>query len=81
LEENGIQELRSEVQSLLAEAYLREGRVDEAERAAQRALEIALEQESPLDEGVARRVLGQVYRAWGDRETGAEHFRGAGREA
>jgi tetratricopeptide (TPR) repeat protein len=68
LEGNGIQELRSEVQSLLAEAYLREGQVDEAERAARRALEIALEQESPLDEGVARRVLGQVYRARGDRE-------------
>jgi tetratricopeptide (TPR) repeat protein len=81
LEENGIQELRSEVQSLLAEAYLREGQVGEAERAARRALEIALEQESPLDEGVARRVLGQVYRARGDRETGAEHFQGAGREA
>lgn len=68
LEENDIQELRSEVQSLLAEAYLQEKRVDEAERAARRALEIALEQESPLDEGVARRALGRVYWARGDRE-------------
>ena len=68
LEENDVQELRSEVQSLLAEAYLQEKRVDEAERAAQQALEIALEQGSPLDEGVARRVLGRLYRARGGRE-------------
>lgn len=68
LEENDIQELRSEVQSLLAEAHRREGRLDEAERVAGRALEIALEQETPLDEGVARRVLGQVYRAQGDQK-------------
>jgi tetratricopeptide (TPR) repeat protein/class 3 adenylate cyclase len=70
LEEHDIQELRSEVQSLLAEAYLQEGRVDEAEQAAGRALETALEQESPLDEEMARRVLEQVYRVRGDRETG-----------
>jgi predicted ATPase/class 3 adenylate cyclase len=68
LEKSDVQELRSEVQSLLAEAYLQEGRVNEAARAARLALEIALEQESPLDQGVARRVLGQVYRARGDRE-------------
>jgi len=70
LEENDIYELRSEVQSLLAEAHMREGRVNEAEQAALRALEIALEQESPLDEETARRVLEQVYRTRDDREAG-----------
>ncbi len=81
LEENDIQELRSEVQSLLAEAYLREGRIDEAERAARMALEIALEQESPLDEGVARRILAQVHRMRNDRGAGADHLQRTGREA
>jgi tetratricopeptide (TPR) repeat protein len=71
LQENDIQELRSEVQSLLAETYLRGRRFDEAQRAAGQALEIAVGQESPLDEGVARRVLGRVHRALGDWE-GAE---------
>jgi tetratricopeptide (TPR) repeat protein len=66
LVKHDIQELRSEVQSLLAEAYLREGQPDRAEQAARRALEIAREQGSLPDEGVARRVLGWVYRAQGD---------------
>jgi tetratricopeptide (TPR) repeat protein/class 3 adenylate cyclase len=71
LEENDIQELRSEVQSLLAEAYLREKQLDEAARAAQQALAIAVQQKAQLDEGVARRMLGRVQNAQGDQQ-GAE---------
>jgi tetratricopeptide (TPR) repeat protein len=68
LQEHDIQDLRSEVQSLLAETYLRDKPLDEAESAAKCALDIALEQESPVDEGVARRTLAWVYAAQGDRE-------------
>lgn len=66
LEENNIQELRSEVQGLLAEAYLRKGRLEEAEQAARLALAIAEGRKALLDEGVARRVLGRAYSAQGD---------------
>jgi class 3 adenylate cyclase/tetratricopeptide (TPR) repeat protein len=75
LEENDIQELRSEVQSWLTEAHLRAGRLDKAKGAAQRALEIALEQASPLSEGVARRALGRVYRAQGDSKQAERELR------
>jgi adenylate cyclase len=81
LEKGDVHELRSEVQSLLAEAYLREARIDEAEHAARRALKIALEQESSLDEEMARRILDQVHQARGNQKAGADPGQGTGREA
>jgi tetratricopeptide (TPR) repeat protein len=64
-ETHDIREWLVLIQIPLAEIHLRHGRPGEARRAAEVALEQAVEQGSRVKEGVARRMLGRIYQAQG----------------
>ena len=56
-----IKDLLPQAERDIAQSFLQEGLLDEAEEAAKRALEAATEPLSCIDLGVAQRVIGQVY--------------------
>jgi tetratricopeptide (TPR) repeat protein len=60
LQKHEIWDLLSQAERDIAQSFLREGRLDEAEEAARRALEAASEPLSWTDLGAAQRILGQV---------------------
>ncbi len=65
LDELKITYLRAEVERSMAEAFLQEGDLEQAEQAANRAIALAVAQESGSDEGIGLRVLGAVQYAQG----------------
>lgn len=65
LDELKITYLRAEVERSMAEAFLQEGELEQAEQAANNAIALALAQESGSDEGIGLRVLGAVQYAQG----------------
>ncbi len=64
-EVHDIQEWLVLIQIPLAEIHLRHGNLDEAQQAAEEALELAMGQGSKVKEGVARRMLGRIYQVQG----------------
>lgn len=64
--DSNTRDFLSEIERKLAEACLLEGNLPEAEAAANRAIEIATEQEAESDLGSAQRALGYVYQAQGN---------------
>ncbi len=66
LRKHGIKDLLSQAERDIARSFLQDGRLDEAEEAAKRALEAASEPLSMTDLAGAQRILGQVAheRGW-----------------
>jgi tetratricopeptide (TPR) repeat protein len=60
LQKHEIKDLLAQAERDIAQSYLQEGLLDEAEEAAKRALEAASEPLSYTDLGVAQRIMGQI---------------------
>lgn len=72
IQANDIQEFSADVLVLLAEVHLRAGAATTAETMARRALDIATEQATPVNQAIAQRVLGLVFQACGDTASAEE---------
>ncbi|MDY7080059.1 MAG: tetratricopeptide repeat protein, partial [Chloroflexota bacterium] len=59
----------------LAEAYLGLGQTDQAEEWAKKSLELASAQEMKLEEGMTRKVMGQIHRARSDWDVAERELR------
>jgi tetratricopeptide (TPR) repeat protein len=66
--EIGCQEYLPELERRWGELYLKTGELDQALVRTERSIELAVEQGNPLEEGMSRRMLGQVRLARGERE-------------
>jgi tetratricopeptide (TPR) repeat protein len=56
----------AELERRWGEFYLRTGKLDQALDHARRSIGLAVEQDNPLEEGMSRRVLGQIHLARGE---------------
>jgi tetratricopeptide (TPR) repeat protein len=61
--EVGFQEYQPELERRWGELFLKTGKLDEALEHTRRSIELAIEQSTPLEEGMSRRMLGQVHLA------------------
>jgi len=61
--EVGSQEYQPELERRWGELFLKTGKLDEALEHTRRSIELAIEQSTPLEEGMSRRMLGQVHLA------------------
>jgi len=59
----GSMEYLPELERRWGELYLKIGKLDEALEHTRRSIELAIEQSTPLEEGMSRRMLGQVHLA------------------
>jgi tetratricopeptide (TPR) repeat protein len=66
--EIGSEEFLPELERFWGEYYLRTGQLDEALVCTRRSIDLAVAQESPVEEGMSRRVLGQIHLARCERE-------------
>jgi tetratricopeptide (TPR) repeat protein len=66
--EIGSKEFLPELERCWGELYLKTGELDQALAHTERSIELAIEQSNPLEEGMSRRMLGQVHLARGEWE-------------
>jgi adenylate cyclase len=75
LQKHEIKDLLSQAEADIAQSYLQEGFLEEAEKAADRALAAASDPPAHTDLGIAQRILGQVYHQQGRSTEGEEMLR------
>jgi tetratricopeptide (TPR) repeat protein len=75
LRKHEIKDLLAQAERDIAQSFLQEGLLDEAEEAAKRAMAAASEPLSHTDLGVAQRVMGQISRAQGRLAEGEDLIR------
>lgn len=74
-DEIGAQAFLADLERRWGRFYLKTGALDQALDHTRRSIELAMAQEARLEEGVSRRVLGQVHLARGERELAAAALR------